>query len=600
MPDRADSAAAATSATSATRVPAAAPLSHAFDDACEPWSNVEWFVLALIALPFAVGIVALLVGSDPHTRFVGDNALNELRLGDVGNFSVLLGPYSRDGWSHPGPSLYYLFAVPYRLLGHRSSSFAAGALVLNGLCALGIVVIARRISGRIVMLLTAAAVGTLLVNLGWEFLRNPWNPYVTVLPLGALFASCWAVAGGRWRYLPAVAALATFCVQTHIAYLPMTVPVVLWALGGASISHRGHRRSEATASRRVVPIVTTIAVLALMWIPPVVDQLDGMGNLNATRVYFQHQSDRQGFERAIRVVGDEFTLAPHWLVGSEPPVPVTSEPRSLYRTPVPFLGLVWLAIGVTTWRRQRRDLRQLAVGTLVLTAAALVAVATTTGTLFDYRLRVLWVVGVFGAIVGLGLAARGWLRTESARRAVVGALLGALLATTGGATVAATTGRLPDAELSARLRTIERGLTAHLRPGPGVFLLRAASFPAANYLGTIMLELEAAGIPVRVAANRAWELTFGAHRILRREPVRAVLTIAVDHDVDAFRRRPSTRLVAWWSAEPRRARTRDLAELGTLSAEAGRHGLSPATTRRIGRLLGSTRAIAVFSTVSAG
>ena len=127
------------------------------DPPSSDWSVLEWAVIAVIAIPFVIGIIALLGGSDANFRSVGDNALNELRMRDLGHHTLLLGPYSRDGWSHPGPALYYLFAIPYRIFGSRSSAFSACALTLNGAAVVSMVVIARRTSGRLMMLLVAAA-----------------------------------------------------------------------------------------------------------------------------------------------------------------------------------------------------------------------------------------------------------------------------------------------------------------------------------------------------------------------------------------------------------------------------------------------------------
>ena len=50
----------------------------------------------------------------------------------MGRHPVLIGLYSRDGWSHPGPLLYYTLALPYRLTGGNPAGLLVGALAVNG------------------------------------------------------------------------------------------------------------------------------------------------------------------------------------------------------------------------------------------------------------------------------------------------------------------------------------------------------------------------------------------------------------------------------------------------------------------------------------
>jgi len=76
---------------------------------------VEHLIVAFVAAPFLVAAVAIAIGPHAGSEFVGDNALSQLRIADVGHHAVLLGPYARDGWSHPGPAMYFLLALPYQL-----------------------------------------------------------------------------------------------------------------------------------------------------------------------------------------------------------------------------------------------------------------------------------------------------------------------------------------------------------------------------------------------------------------------------------------------------------------------------------------------------
>ena len=152
-------------------------------------------------LPFAVAIVTSLLDGG-HTAFA-DRALMELRIRDVGLHPVTIGLYSRDGWAHPGPFVYYLLAVPYRLLGLRHER-ADGRLADHqrrrggGAWAS----IAKRVGGLGAALVVLVAASAVARALGMELLVDPWVCWITVLPFGVFCLLTWAMADGRIWALP--------------------------------------------------------------------------------------------------------------------------------------------------------------------------------------------------------------------------------------------------------------------------------------------------------------------------------------------------------------------------------------------------------------
>ena len=87
-----------------------------------PWRSWPTAVAVAITLvPFGVLAVHVL-RSDLFP--IGDLATTEMLTRDVGGRSPSLGPYSRDGWFHPGPALFYVLALPYRLLGGDGPALA--------------------------------------------------------------------------------------------------------------------------------------------------------------------------------------------------------------------------------------------------------------------------------------------------------------------------------------------------------------------------------------------------------------------------------------------------------------------------------------------
>ena len=88
--------------------------------------------IALASLPFVASAIAVMLPASGATTCPrADQAWIELQIRDIGHHPVLLGPYSRFGWFHPGPILYYLLWLPYRITGSTGASLAVAALTLN-------------------------------------------------------------------------------------------------------------------------------------------------------------------------------------------------------------------------------------------------------------------------------------------------------------------------------------------------------------------------------------------------------------------------------------------------------------------------------------
>jgi len=100
--------------------------------------------LLLALLPLAVSAVFVVATKGATYTPTADNALIELNTRDVGHHPVLVGLVSRDGWSHPGPVLFYLLATPYRLMGSSSIALSVGAIAINAAAIAGMAVVACR------------------------------------------------------------------------------------------------------------------------------------------------------------------------------------------------------------------------------------------------------------------------------------------------------------------------------------------------------------------------------------------------------------------------------------------------------------------------
>lgn len=81
--------------------------------------------IAALVVPLVISAVTLLTRSELTP--IRDGALMELQVRAIGHHAVNLGLYSRDGWSHPGPLVFYTLVLPYRIVG-GTAGMLVGAL----------------------------------------------------------------------------------------------------------------------------------------------------------------------------------------------------------------------------------------------------------------------------------------------------------------------------------------------------------------------------------------------------------------------------------------------------------------------------------------
>jgi hypothetical protein len=347
--------------------------------------------LLLVVAPFAVLFVLLAIRAATTTWFpVHDFAFFDLRVGDVGTpRSPLVGPYSRFGWSHPGPLLFELLAIPSRLLGGRPQGMLLGAVALNATAVLGILVLARRRGGTAMLVTTAVAIGLLLRSMGTDLLLSPWNPWIIVLPMVLLLVLAWSIAVRDWRVLPFTAFVASFLVQTHVA---STLVVATALLVGGALAIRAPEPAPDRWSRRRILVVSAL-ILVVLWLPPVVDLLFGTRNLGHLGRYFVTDGQAgRGVGSTIGIVASEVGLAGPWLRGPEELEPFTG---TVAAGPVTALVVASAALGLAafvTWRRRdRAGLSFVLVATGALLATVL-SIGRLDGPVLAYLVRFTWAV----------------------------------------------------------------------------------------------------------------------------------------------------------------------------------------------------------------
>jgi hypothetical protein len=267
--------------------------------------------VVLVLLPM---VAAWIVDHGHGYSPLGDEALIDLHVRDLlAGHLPTLGPWSRYGWNHPGPALYYLLA-PFSLLSGKAGwGTMAGGAALQALAVIGIAWVAWRRGGWKLSLATMVMVAVMYSTKAVAVVLDPWNPYV-VFPFVALLAfAVWAsISGDPLQMVTAVFA-GSFLVQSHIGYAPFVVVSVLVVAVMLTVDLRHGRLPRARWGRIGAGAVV---VGGLMWLPPIVQQFTGEhGNLSAIADYFTSGSTHgMGLSDGFHYYASNFSFPPPWLL----------------------------------------------------------------------------------------------------------------------------------------------------------------------------------------------------------------------------------------------------------------------------------------------
>ena len=366
-------------------------------------SDAGWaaVIAAVLIIPLVAAAVLLATGSGHyHPGF--DNALIELRVRDAFDHLLYTGPYSRFGWYHPGPILFYLFAVPYQLAGERSLAIPITALALNAI-AIGVLLwVAFRIGRLAGVLWVALPVVLLMRSLGIGLLHSPWNPDVSIFAFFAFLIAAWAVADGHRIMLVVAVLFGSFVVQSHVGD---ALPVVLVLALAVGFGEWWRPRPEG---RRAPVFVAALLLAVALWALPVYgDLVAGNGNLRKVTAFAfsggtSSHEDRVGGLEALKVVGAQWGPRPLWLVTSASDLPFQGSlvyEESRWWLPV---GL-FPAAALTVWAflRRRRTVATLGAITAVGFVTALFTMASVRGPVWSYLAWWMWVVGALSGVLTL-------------------------------------------------------------------------------------------------------------------------------------------------------------------------------------------------------
>ena len=539
---------------------------------------------ALVVLPLVAGAIAL---RRPPWAPVLDLAMTELRVRDVGGAnSPLIGLPGRigsaggDQGSHPGPLSFWLLAPAYRLFGSTGWALHAATLVLDVIAVATSLVLGHRIGGRRLAVAVALVLSLLIIGYGLGPLLEPWNPYLPLLWWMVFLLSIWAtVLGDRPALLVAVVS-GSLCAQTHVPYLALCLG--LGVLAAAVLVLEGRRRPEERA-RTLRWVGAALALGALLWLPPTIDQLtEDPGNYSILVDHFGSPPEEPiGLRRAGTQVLEHFDLG--HLVVDQVRQPGLLARGELGRFPVAGRGVVllaaWAVAAALTWRRSPRALRALHGVVAVSTVLAWYSISRVFGVVWYYLMLWLWAVAlmallalVWSLVLALsrgapdpeGEAERPPLRSPAL---AVPLLLVALLSVR--ATVTAPDAEPSDNQLSVVLEALAGPTTEALAAGEGDATGRdgryVVGFDDALHIGSqaygLVTELERAGFDAGM--EPAFGVPITHHRALRPEDATARVELVTGVYLDAWRQVPGAVEIG-----PFDLRTpAELAELADLRAE---------------------------------
>ncbi|QYG93016.1 hypothetical protein HC251_11620 [Iamia sp. SCSIO 61187] len=365
----------------------------------------------LLTIPLGLSLVAF---HRPHWHPIADLAQTELRVRDVGGrdsplvgLAGRIGPWTDPG-SHPGPLSFWAMAPVYRLLGSTALAFSAAALTLHLTAYAAILWIAHRRGGVRLMVVVAAATVLVARAYGAVVFLEPWNPYLPVLWWLVFLLALWSVVDDDPPMLVVAVVAGSFCAQTHLPYLGLVgASAAAAALVSAYWIWRGREGDPPGARARRVRFVVIAAVVGLvLWAPPLIDQVDGVGNLGRIRESLQEPDQPPvGVRRGAIEVVDRFGVD-RWISTQD----TAAAPGPADWDPLGLLTLAaWAASAVACWAGAvgptalRRLHGVLATGIVL----ALVSSSRVSGELWYYLY--LWCIG----LAALCLVAIGWTLAQA-------------------------------------------------------------------------------------------------------------------------------------------------------------------------------------------
>lgn len=327
---------------------------------------------AVAALLVVVLVLALVARDQRGDVVVGDEALIALEARSAPQDRPLIGKVTSavlygnlDQPHNPGPMEVWALWPFVAALGSSVGAWAFAGVVNLGSAGVATWAAYRRGGGRWAVL-TIILCLVMFERMAPGGLTSVLNTRIVALPLFATLILAAMVLLGDTAMAVALVVLASFVVQTHIGYAPVAITAAVIALA-AAVWRVARARPRGQPA---VDLSVAAGIGLLLWLPPVIDQVTGTGNLGALA---RAELPRAGAARASAVLGA--LLDPVRALAG----PGEVRPDQLGFPGAPLALLTVLAMGALLWwfwPRARAALPLLGLAAACIAAAALTGWAT--------------------------------------------------------------------------------------------------------------------------------------------------------------------------------------------------------------------------------
>jgi hypothetical protein len=433
---------------------------------------------------------------------IGDMAVLEIYVRNALSGQLMVGPYSRFGWHHPGPIYFYLLAPAYRLAGSTTASLAGGAAVI----AVASVALLAWLGARSLGPRSSSIVLASIVLYLWRvpgLAASAWNPHVVMLPTVALVVAGAAAAGGDLALLPLVIALASFIAQTDVALVPVVAVVGLAATAGG-VSAGGRELGAPKA------LSVAAGVGAALWLVVVAEEIThSPGNLTLLwRFFVGAHGEGQSFAQA-GIAWAAMLTSPVASVISLAGGGTFETDRAATSTWLAVVLLLTLAAVAALGRKHNPALARLASVCAVTSLIALWSVTRIEDRIMDHE--VFWIsaigaldFGVVAAAVGAPiwrLVSTRWIPMASWGELAHGALVGVCMAICLLQVDRARQGRLPVTATSSVVERMTAGIRQYLDDAHAARPLVRIGEDNWGLTAGVLLELDREGVRFAIEDN---------------------------------------------------------------------------------------------------
>ncbi len=353
---------------------------------------------AILLLPFFIAAGVFFANGLPEVFTDGDGALLEMSVGTAMTSAQFLGPYSRFGFNHPGPSYFYLLAPLYWLMGRNALSLNVSVLLINASALLAMLIVVWRSTNRWIyawfVFLMACYMRQII-----PILLSIWNPFVAIFPF-LLAMLCFAmIASGRFSLFPLAVVAASFAMQTHLGFIPATMAAAICSvfLGGLHV-WRGTALCSTAHMRRFLEIGALFALW--LWALPIIEQYThSPGNLSKIIAVFSEQDEARSWNDTFNLASSIFSYFS--LTAFSPlssPIYPAIPPDSAFRLTGAMItvGQFGLLGGMFFFARRRKHpaIAMLALCAAVLSVVMLTSIRRIIGEAHDYLVIWMTTIGV--------------------------------------------------------------------------------------------------------------------------------------------------------------------------------------------------------------